>query len=186
MVLLSGGIDSAACLEFYMRQHVQITGLHVTLGQPSASQELTAARRIAAYYRIPLKHISLVGAGPKSDGQILGRNAMLIFIGLSEADERTTTIALGIHGSSPYYDCSANFIRAAQTIVDGQCDGRIQVTAPFVEWTKPQIWRYCLDRQVPIELTYSCERGNEQPCGICLSCRDLEVLLARTKLNHSA
>ena len=92
---------------------------------------------------------------------------------------------LGSIPGLPYYDCTANFISAVQTIVDGQCDGRIRVAAPFLTWTKRQIWDYSVNQQVPIELTYSCEKGQVQACGSCLSCRDREELLACQKLHTS-
>jgi 7-cyano-7-deazaguanine synthase len=108
--------------------------------------------------------------------EFLGRNALLTFIALMETDFQSAIIALGIHSATPYYDCSPNFLSSAQTIVDGQCDGRIRIVAPFAEWTKSEIWSYCTEKQVPLALTYSCERGGELPCGTCLSCRDLEAL----------
>lgn len=186
LLLLSGGLDSAACVDFYLQQGASVSGLHVSFGQPAADRERLAAARIASYYHISLKRIIITGACPKPPGQILGRNAMLIFLALGEIDEHTSTIALGIHRQSPYYDCSPIFLTTSQAIVDGQCDGRISIAAPFMEWSKIQIWRYSIERQVPVDLTYSCEKGTEPPCGVCLSCRDMEVLRAGAMFNHSA
>jgi 7-cyano-7-deazaguanine synthase len=176
VVLLSGGIDSAACVDFYQRQQFLIQGLHVTYGQPAAKQESAAASAIADYYRIPLTQICMIGARPKSETEFLGRNALLLFTALLELKARSAIVVLGVHSGTPYYDCSSSFLSTVQVIVDGQCDGRIRIAAPFLEWTKKQIWSYCMEHRVPLELTYSCERGLERPCGICLTCRDLETL----------
>ena len=178
VVLLSGGLDSAACVDFYQQQQFAVSGLHVAYGQPAARHEAAAARAVADHYGISLALIRLVGARPKSATEFLGRNALLIFTALMEIDACSAILALGIHAGTPYYDCSSGFLSAIQTIVDGQCYGRIRVAAPFLEWTKREIWAYCLERRVPLELTYSCERGLNQPCGACLSCRDLEALCA--------
>ena len=178
VVLISGGIDSAACVDFYQRQKLDVRGLHVSYGQPAAKQESVAAAALANYYRIPLTQISMLGARSKSETEFLGRNALLLFTALLELDARSAILVLGVHSGTPYYDCSSSFLSAVQAIVDGQCNGRIRIAAPFLEWTKKQIWYYCLEHRVPLELTYSCERGLDQPCGICLTCRDLEALRA--------
>jgi 7-cyano-7-deazaguanine synthase len=184
IVLVSGGMDSAACIDFYQRQGFAVSGLHMTYGQPAADHEIAAATAVARHYSIPLTLVQLVGGRPKSDGELLGRNAFLLFAALMEIEVFSAILALGIHSGTPYYDCSSNFLTTVQSIVDGQCDGRIQVAAPFLEWTKKEIWDYCLKHQVPINLTYSCERGLDHPCGICLSCRDLEVLRVCEKLDN--
>jgi|SRR5208282_5692615 len=176
IILVSGGMDSAACIDFYQRQGFAVSGLHMTYGQPAAQHEATAATTIAHHYRIPLTFVQLVGGRPKTDGEILGRNAFLLFSALTEIEAFSAILALGVHSGTPYYDCSSNFISAVQSIIDGQCDGRIRVVAPFLEWTKKEIWDYCIEHSVPIDLTYSCERGLDHPCGSCLSCRDMEAL----------
>jgi len=186
VVLLSGGIDSAACVDFYLQQSATVSGLHVTYGQPAARHEENAARAIADHYGIPLAIVRMAGSRAKSDGEIFGRNAFLLFTALMELDAPRAMVALGIHSGTPYYDCSESFVSAVQAIVDGQCDGRIRVAAPFLEWTKRDIWDYCLHRSVPIDLTYSCEKGLDQPCGNCISCRDLEALRVCQKLNNPA
>ena len=179
VVLVSGGMDSAACIDFYHRQGLAVSGLHVSYGQLAASREVASARAIAQHYRIPLTIISIVGARRKSDGELLGRNAFLLFVALMELDAPSGILAVGIHSGTPYYDCSSSFLTTIQSILDGQCNGRIRVAAPFADWTKKEIWDYCLEHRVPAELTYSCERGLDQPCGVCLSCRDLEALHVR-------
>lgn len=176
VVLVSGGIDSAACIDFYQREKFTVSGLHVNYGQPAARHEAAAAAAVANHYGISLTHIQLTGARPKLEAEFLGRNALLIFTALIELDVRTAILAIGVHSGTPYYDCSPSFLSTIQTLVDGQCDGRIRVAAPFLEWKKNEIWSYCLKRRVPIDLTYSCERGLDHPCGLCLSCRDLEAL----------
>jgi 7-cyano-7-deazaguanine synthase len=176
VTLLSGGIDSAACVDFYQRQNYRVTGLHLTYGQPAAYQEEVAAKAVARYYRIKLNVIQMSGTRPKMDTEFLGRNAFLVFAALMELEVQPAIIALGIHSATPYYDCSSSFLHSIQTIIDGQCDGRVRVSAPFIDWTKKDIWDYCLENSIPLKLTYSCERGLDQPCRDCLSCRDLEAL----------
>lgn len=184
IVLLSGGLDSAACTHFLL-QEFSVRAVHLAYGQPAEIQEREAAVAIAKHYGIPLSLIRLGGCRPKARGEVLGRNAFLLFAALSEISSTQGAIAIGIHSGSPYYDCSQRFVESIQSLVDGYCDGRIRVLAPFANWTKGNIWDYCLMNDVPINLTYSCEEGLGQPCGECLSCRDLEALSVRQKLHHS-
>ena len=51
-VLLSGGIDSAACLQLLVSQEQKVTALHVDFGQPAAKQERCAVDRLAKHYNV--------------------------------------------------------------------------------------------------------------------------------------
>ena len=95
-----------------------------------------------------------------------------------EATQEAQLLAIGIHSGTPYYDCSAEFIRMMNSLVVSQTDGVVQVGAPFLAWTKRQIWDFATNGDVPLSLTYSCERGGEAACGECPSCRDLRQLRA--------
>lgn len=185
IVLLSGGLDSAACVHL-LRKQFDVRGVHVSYGQASERQEHMAAVSVADFFQIPLSIFSLQGARSKSDGEIIGRNAFLVFTALLEATAPQVVIALGIHAGTPYYDCSHGFIRAIQCIIDASSDGSVRVVTPFADWSKRDIWEYCLSHGVPVDLTYSCERGAEQPCNKCLSCQDLEALRVCQKHTNSA
>lgn len=184
MVLLSGGIDSSACVEFYTSKRISVTALFIDYGQVSRRCEQRAAMRISNYFDIPFRCLSLKGAAKKCKGEIRARNAFLLFTALLEFPHRSGIIAIGVHSGTPYFDCSAMFIRKCQDSFDEYADGRIQIGTPFIDWTKSDIWSYSIKKLLPLELTYSCEIGRRQPCGKCLSCRDLEVLHAGAKHNH--
>jgi len=177
-VLLSGGIDSAACTAFYLSQGLSVQGYFVDYGQAAGQKEAVAARRVARHFAIPLTHLKLTTGRPKSAGLIAGRNAFLIFAVLQEMETPAGVIAIGVHSGTSYYDCSAGFITRVRAIVEEYTDGAISVASPFLDWTKREIWEFCVAKDVPLDLTYSCELGQEQPCGHCLSCKDLEALHA--------
>ena len=178
VVLVSGGIDSTACVDFYKRHNFEVSGIHINYGQPASSQECIAAKTIAEHYGLPLTVLTLSGARPKSVGEVIGRNAFLLFAASTELESYPALIALGIHSGTPYFDCSTTFFSKMQELLDGQCEGRLRVAAPFIEWDKFDIWNYCREHEVPIEMTYSCEQGLQQPCGQCRSCKDWEILRA--------
>ena len=176
---MSGGLDSAACLDFFTRIHRSVRGLFINYGQPAAHQETVAASRITSHFGVSIRILTIKGASRKNKGEVLGRNALLLSAALAEAGPAVEIIALGVHGGTPYYDCSPSFVETVQRILDGYSNGRIRLMVPFLEWSKSDIWDYCIEQGVPMELTYSCEQGTWPPCGGCISCRDLEALRAR-------
>jgi 7-cyano-7-deazaguanine synthase len=53
----------------------------------------------------------------------------------------------------------------------------MRLLAPFVQWSKADVYSLALRLDVPLGLTHSCEASDE-PCGSCRSCVDREALLA--------
>lgn len=176
-VLLSGGIDSAACLNFYFCLGRPVCALNVNYGQGAAEQETRAAARLANFYGIPIAFRRLEAAGMKSVGEIRGRNAFLVQTAAMESLPSVTAIALGIHAGTPYSDCSPSFVVAMNGVLQLQ-SRRVELLAPFLTWTKGDVLQYCAQRSVPIQLTYSCEKGGDVPCGMCSSCLDRRALHA--------
>lgn len=177
-VLVSGGIDSAALLAFYLRQRFSARGLFVDFGQPAATQEQRAAILVCKHYGVRLSIMTVKCPAKFSSGEILGRNAFLVFGAILACGARTGMIAIGIHEGSPYYDCTEGFVKSIQAVVDGYAAGRIKVATPFLKWGKQVIWEFCKKERVPVNATYSCENGGMRPCGECLSCKDREALSA--------
>ena len=177
-VLLSGGIDSAACVAFYMASGHRVSALHVDYGQLARHDERQAALAIAVQMRVPLKILSIHDCIPKRDGQIRGRNCFLISLAVMEAESEAQLLALGVHSGTPYYDCSSAFMQMMNALVVSQTDGMVQVGAPFLAGTKRQIWVFAANCDVPLSLTYSCERGGKVTCGACPSCKALRQIRA--------
>lgn len=177
-VLLSGGIDSAACAAFYRQPQFRVEGVFIAYCQAAADRETEASRAVAQYYGIPLQTFTWSSSRSKGAGEVVGRNAFLIVGAAMELEDATGIIATGIHSGTRYYDCSASFLKSLQGIIDGYTGGRLRIAAPFLDWDKRLIWEYCIANGVPLALTYSCERGTIPTCGTCNSCRDLEALRA--------
>src|SRR5713101_8085560 len=178
LVLLSGGIDSTACLDFYRELGRPPCALFIDYGQPAARLEADAAKAVAAYYSVPLMSLKWRGYQNKRAGLIPGRNSFLISAAVMERPVSVSIIAIGVHSGTDYPDCTQSFLDAMQSALSVSENHSLQVAAPFSSWTKPDIIDYCRLRNVPFELTYSCERGTEPPCGHCLSCKDRSSLLA--------
>jgi len=178
LVLSSGGIDSTACIKFYKNQKSRVYSLFIDFGQLSKTKELKASQKIAKYYKIPYSLIKIKNNIQYGSGLLIGRNAFLLTTALINFKHDTGIIAVGVHSGTSYSDCSENFIHEMQAVFDIYALGCIRVGAPFLNWSKADIYNFSKKEKIPLELTYSCELGKKQPCGKCNSCKDLEKLYA--------
>lgn len=175
-LLLSGGIDSTACLAFYLKEGFHVECLHISFGQAASAHERVAAEQIARHFDVPLTILRWYGSRDFVADEIIGRNAFFLLGALMEIGEKSGILATGIHAGTPYFDCSQEFYSSLQTIFDGYCDGRVRLAAPFIRWSKQQVFAFCKSEGVPIDLSYSCEKGTKPPCGECLSCQDRRLI----------
>ena len=177
LVLLSGGIDSACCAHWYASAGYTVTGLFIDHGQHARIYEGRAAADLARALSIDLRMLSIEGLAPRV-GNIKGRNAALLLLALMHSSFECGVVAIGVHAGTAYEDCSPVFVDEMQRVFDLYSYGRIRVGAPFLHWSKHEILSYARSASIPLDKTRSCERETSQPCGQCLSCRDLEALRA--------
>src|SRR5436190_13295565 len=117
-VLLSGGIDSTCCLEFYRSLNRPIRSIFVEYNQPCIRSEKLAAEAIAGYYDVELAILSVDGYDPFGSGEIQGRNALLLSLATTAIDPGPAIISIGIHAGTEYLDCSRHFIDSFQNLLD--------------------------------------------------------------------
>lgn len=175
-VLMSGGIDSAACAAFLIDQGLAVSAIFVDHGQTAADFERVAVRSLAAALEIEVQELAFRGAAPFGSGELVGRNAFLVFSAMFATRARSSRIALGLHAGTPYYDCSPAFVDTINRAVAEHTDNGVRVVAPFIEWSKREVYDYFIRVGLPIELTYSCESGGTPTCGRCASCQDRKAL----------
>jgi 7-cyano-7-deazaguanine synthase len=173
---MSGGIDSTACAHFLRCQGIEVDGLFIDHGQAAASPEADAVSILCGHLGIPIRKVGLMGAHRLGPGELVGRNAFLIFTALFLSGGRSGLLGLGLHAGTPYYDCSEPFVSSISQLVAEHTDGRLSVVAPFISWTKKDVYDYFVSEGLPIRPTYSCEAGTEPTCGACASCRDRRAL----------
>ncbi|WP_348539938.1 MULTISPECIES: 7-cyano-7-deazaguanine synthase QueC [Spirulina sp. CCY15215] len=200
IVLLSGGLDSATTTAIAIAEGYQIIALSFRYGQRH-EKELEAAKNIAAHFNIKEHFtidVNLAQWGGSSltdtalklpqDGvqtniipstYVPGRNTVFIAIALSLAEAKEAeAIYLGINAIdySGYPDCRPDYLQAYQTLASlaskAGLEGKAaQLIAPLVEDSKVDIVKRAVQLNVPIALTWSCYQGQDEPCGLCDSCR---------------
>ncbi|MDB5072653.1 MAG: Queuosine synthesis-like protein [Candidatus Eremiobacteraeota bacterium] len=174
-VLLSGGIDSAACVALYRAAGREVTGVFLDYGQAAAIPESGAATRIARHYGIGLRLVTVQSDRAFGAGEIMGRNGMLVFAALTSCRLGEGSIAIGIHTGTSYADCSRDFFERISDLVALGSGGSIALEAPFLDWFKHDVLTYADRCGVPRDLTYSCELGTNPSCGRCASCVDVRI-----------
>jgi 7-cyano-7-deazaguanine synthase len=175
-VLMSGGLDSMVCAHLLATQGQLVEGLFVDFGQSACTQERRAVTRVCNVLNIPLRTVRVRGLASFSTGEITGRNAFLIFAATLARGAAPGLISIGVHAGTRYFDCSKPFLEAMARLLGELSDGRVGLAAPLSAWTKQEVHAYASRALLPIDLTYSCERGGKRVCGRCASCRDRKSL----------
>ena len=175
LILASGGIDSSTLLWLSTQQGLAPTALFIDYGQPAAEAEAEAVARICGSLQAPWRVIRYKGARLGA-GEIRGRNAYLLHTALLEFPACSGVVALGIHAGTGYADCSPEFMEVMQSSYQFHTRGAITTVAPFLNWTKQDVYRLATKLNVPLALTHSCEADNRH-CGRCRSCLDRRQLV---------
>lgn len=85
-------------------------------------------------------------------------------------------IYIGAHADdaagNAYADCSKEFTDAMYKAINIGTYGKVNVKAPLVNFNKAGVVKIGLQLGTPYELTWSCYKGGEEPCGKCGTCID--------------
>lgn len=187
IVVLSGGLDSTVALAL-AKDMPSIEAITFYYGQRHTI-ELQSARRVAKHYRIPLTIIpvdnlltepsSLLGDGDIPQGAydqdnmastvVQGRNLLFASIAVSRCGAGGS-VWMGVHGGDHhlYPDCRPEFWEGLQDAVLAAY--QVELTTPFLAWSKAQIVMMGDRLAAPLHLTYSCYEGGEAHCGRCGTC----------------
>ncbi len=199
VVLLSGGMDSAAVIAIAREQGFAVHALSVRYGQRHTS-ELDAAANVAkalgvvAHKTVNVDLRSIGGSAltddidvPEAGGEgipvtyVPARNTIMLSVALGWAEVLgASDIFCGVNAVdySGYPDCRPEFIQAFQVLANlatkaGVEGAGIQVHAPLQFLSKADIVREGVRLGVDFGLTVSCYNADEQgrACGHCDACR---------------
>ncbi len=172
LVLASGGIDSTACIYYYISRGFVVRTLHVDYGQNAYKPEKSALVNVCDYFDISyvVFRCQDIRWSIADSNEIVGRNLMLASIALANFDSTHGLIAMGIHSGSGYADCSLEFQKHLSAVARLSSRYRIDFDFPFGSWFKSDIVSYCKEHRVPVKLTFSCEDSDSAACGRCPSC----------------
>lgn len=92
-------------------------GIFIDYGQAAAKLESKAVKLIADRLSVSVRKVQLAGSHGSGAGELLGRNAFLLFTALFLTGGRSGFLGLGLHANTPYYDCSEAFVAAIGKLV---------------------------------------------------------------------
>jgi 7-cyano-7-deazaguanine synthase len=192
VVLLSGGIDSAAALYWARREGYALYSLTIDYAQGSKT-ELGCAERLAKrvevkehfcfdlpFYRLiqerwPKPAVDQTGI---STAYVPLRN--VIFYGIGGALAETLHARWIVFGSNQddaavLPDATQEFVaRMNQVLSLGSKSGNRgiapEIINPFQKMSKVQVLKSAIELNVPLAETWSCYEDVPQPCGKCWGC----------------
>jgi len=194
VIIFSGGIDSTTLLYHIRAQGYDVTALTFDYGQRHR-KEIDCAAKIAARIGVEHKVLDLTILNKVAASTITRqeleipegrynedimkltvvpyRNLIMLSIAAAfAASQWIPELFYGAHsGDHPIYpDCRPEFIEALnRTLAVGEWNP-VRLRAPFSHMSKGEIIKLGLKIEVPYELTWTCYKGKEKPCGKCGSC----------------
>lgn len=195
IAIYSGGMDSTVLLYHLRSQGYDVRALSVDYGQRHR-KELESARSICHITGIPHEVADLRGITHLLKGSSLtdsevdvpeghyaeesmkatvvpNRNMIMLSVAIGYAISLGAPfVAYGAHAGDHtiYPDCRPEFAAALNTaalLADWQ---QVELLRPFIRLTKAEIARRGAELNVPLELTWSCYKGDELHCGLCGTC----------------
>ncbi len=195
VIIYSGGLDSTVLLYHLRAEGHEVHALSVDYGQRHRC-ELQRAAEICAAINVPHRTADLSAIQPLLAGSSLtspeievaeghyteesmkstvvpNRNMILLAIAAGHAlSIGAGQIAYAAHSGDHaiYPDCRNEFADAMAEAIH-LCDwNQVELSRPFVDWTKADIARRGAGLDVPFEKTWSCYKGGEVHCGRCGTC----------------
>jgi len=188
VTLVSGGIDSSLMALLAKKEGIIQHPLFIDYGQLGREKELSACRAIHAAHGLPEPVvISLSGFGQIissgltdrekdifADAFLPGRNLLFLLAGAAYAYQLdASTVAIGLLNEETHLfpDQTGHFLIQAEAMLS-LCMGRnIRIIAPLMKLYKSDVLR--LAKRYGLTGTYSCHSGLDEPCGVCVSCKEL-------------
>ncbi len=192
LVLLSGGIDSAAALYLTKQETDDIYSMNMIYSQ-SYDAEAEAAKKIAeaAHVREHLtiflpffkdieKRYKPTPSSKTSSAYVPARN--IVFYGVAAAYAETLKVNKIIFGSNAddakeLPDARPAFIQRMNELIRygtraGSEGFLIETVNPLINYSKSEVLKLAIALKVPLQLTWSCFEDAKVPCGKCRGCNN--------------
>ena len=196
--VMSGGMDSTLAAYMMKNEGYEIIAVHFNYDQRTQTKELECfynicdALHVENRYVLELDFFKQLGASALTDKSIDVPTTGLedgipityvpfrngIFLSMSAAvaeKEGASAISIGVveEDSSGYPDCRESYIKSMQESINlgTKDETSIEIKMPLVALKKSQIVQKSIELEVPLHLTWSCYKDEEEACGVCDSCR---------------
>jgi len=188
VTLVSGGIDSSLMVLLAKKEGIIQHPLFIDYGQLGREKELSACRAIHVAHGLPEPvAMSLPGFGEIissgltdsqkdvfADAFLPGRNLLFLLAGAAYAYQvNASAVAIGLLNEETHLfpDQTRQFLIQAEAIFSLCMGINIRIIAPLMKFYKSDVLR--LAKRYGLTGTYSCHSGLAEPCGVCVSCKEL-------------
>ncbi len=184
LVLLSGGIDSAAALAWISRQNYEMTAISFNYYLRPFREKLAVYRLLQAFparlIEVPVPFLreavdlkkNLPGNVP--EGYISNRNLIFYSIASYCAEIHACEVIVGGHNSGDqesFPDAADSFFQRLEDLTnEALLTRKIRIELPLRKMTKLEVLRQAVEWNVPLQATWSCYWDSARPCGKCESC----------------
>ena len=101
------------------------------------------------------------------------RNTVFTSIALSYAESVGAEIIIvgwNDEEGATFPDNSKQYLEEFNDLIDVGSPDKIRIEAPAIDLNKEEIVKLGIEVGAPMELSYSCYKGEDKPCGVCESC----------------
>jgi len=196
--IMSGGMDSTLSAYMMKSSGYDIIAVHFNYDQRTQTKELECFHKICDElnvlnrYVLDLDFFAKLGASALTDKNIevptTGleegvpvtyvpfRNGIFLSMAAAIAEkEGAVAISIGVveEDSSGYPVCRESYIKGMEQSINlgTKDDTNIEIHMPLVNLKKSQIVKKAIELEVPLSLTWSCYKNEDEACGVCDSCR---------------
>lgn len=193
IILLSGGLDSLACLAMTREKYNCELAITFDYGQKALDKEIEASKKICEFYNVEHKIIKLdflkeiTQTALVSDKEVPqdydmkavwvpNRNGLFLNIAGSFADSygyNYIIIGANKEEGKTFPDNTLEFAKRVEAEFEFSTLIQPKILIPLIEMDKEEIVKTVIDLNAPLELVHSCYLGGDKNCGKCESCLHL-------------
>ena len=193
IILLSGGLDSLACLALTREKYNCELAITFDYGQKALAKEIEASKKICDFYNVEHKIIKLdflkeiTQTALVSDKEVPqdydmkavwvpNRNGLFLNIAGSFADSygyNYIIIGANKEEGKTFPDNTLEFAKRVEAEFEFSTLIQPKILIPLIDMDKEEIVKTVIDLKAPLELVHSCYLGGDKNCGKCESCLHL-------------
>ncbi len=193
IILLSGGLDSLACLAVTREKYNCELAITFDYGQKALAKEIEASKKICDFYNVEHKIIKLdflkeiTQTALVSDKEVPqdydmkavwvpNRNGLFLNIAGSFADSygyNYIIIGANKEEGKTFPDNTLEFAKRVEAEFEFSTLIQPKILIPLIDMDKEEIVKTVIDLKAPLELVHSCYLGGDKNCGKCESCLHL-------------
>ena len=193
IILLSGGLDSLACLAITREKYNCELAITFDYGQKALDKEIDASKKICEFYNVEHKIIKLdflkeiTQTALVSDKEVPqdydmkavwvpNRNGLFLNIAGSFADSygyNYIIIGANKEEGQTFPDNTLEFAKRVEAEFEYSTLIQPKILIPLIDMDKEEIVKKVIELNAPLENVHSCYLGGDKNCGKCESCLHL-------------